>query len=303
MKQNIKLTILTPTYNRSQLLPRLFNSLREQTIKEFEWLVIDDGSTDTTEEYMKNLPILDFPVYFYQKENGGKHTAINYAHQYIHGDSVLILDSDDYLIPKAVEIVISDWEKYVNKYSIGVISYEKKGIDGRIFSEKADVPDYYVDDEISFRVNQSVGGDRCEVIRANIFKKYSFPIHKNEKFMSEGWLWNNIAKEYLTVYRKSAIYVCEYLTDGLTKIGRKLRMESPLGMMEACKSFFLDSVCLKIQIKEMLLYCVYGFSSNLSITHWLKNSGRPVRVSIFLPLGWILYRYWKWKYSFTRSGD
>lgn len=301
--KNIRLTILTPSYNRAHLLPRVFYSLQKQTVKDFEWLVIDDGSIDNTEEYIRGLPEDDFPIQYHRKENGGKHTAMNYSHPFIHGEFVFILDSDDYLIPAAVEIILTDWKRYADKSSIGVLSYEKGGEDGKVISECANVPDYYACDDIHFRVNHRVRGDRAEVVRTEIFKKFPLPAHENEKFMSEGWLWNNVAKEYLTVYRQSAIYVCEYLTDGLTKNGRKLRMESPLGMMEACKSFFQDSVCVKIQIKEMLLYCVYGFSSNLSVVHWLKKSGRPLRVSIFLPLGWILYRYWKWKYSFTRSGD
>jgi len=294
--KNIKLTILTPTYNRGHLLPQVFASLQEQTEKDFEWLVIDDGSTDNTEEYMKSLPMVDFTVQYHRKKNGGKHTAMNYSHPYIHGELVLILDSDDYLIPETVELILNDWRKYADRASVGVLSYEKGERNGVIISERADVPDYYVSDDIHFIVNNGVGGDRAEVVRTEVFKKFPLPAHKNEKFMSEGWLWNSIAGLYRTVYIKKVIYICEYLDGGLTKRGRKLRMQSPLNMMDSCKTFFHREVCLKIQIKEMLLYCVYGLCSDLPMNKWIKNSGRVGQIVAILPIGWLLFRYWKWKY-------
>ena len=191
--KNIRLTILTPTYNRAHLLPQVFNSLQKQTVKDFEWLVIDDGSTDSTADYMQNLPVVEFPVQFHRKENGGKHTAMNYSHPFIRGEIVIIVDSDDYLVPEAVETILTDWQRYADKSNIGVLSYERVGQDGKIISERADVPDYYVCDDIHFRVNHRVRGDRAEVVRTEIFKKFHLPAHENEKFMSEGWLWNNTA--------------------------------------------------------------------------------------------------------------
>ena len=298
MRRKVKLTILTPIYNRVDLLPQVFTSLQSQTVKDFEWLVIDDGSTDNIQEYMHGLPEVDFPIHYHRKENGGKHTAMNYSHPYIQGEFVLILDSDDYLIPDAVEFILKDWQKYVGVSSVGVLSYESGGGQGEIISDRASVPNYYISDDIHFRVNQGVGGDRAEVVRTEIFKTLPLPTHENEKFMSEGWLWNNIAIKYQTVYIQKGIYICEYLEGGLTKSGRILRMKSPLNMMDSCKSFFQDEVCLKIQVKEMLLYCVYGLCSNLSIHKWLHNSGRPLRVLLTLPFGWLLFKYWKYKYSF-----
>ena len=281
-----------------QLLPQVFASLQKQTVKDFEWLIIDDGSTDNTEEYIQGLHTGDFPVQYHRKENGGKHTAMNYSHPFIRGELVFILDSDDYLIPEAVEIILTDWQRYADKSNIGVLSYERGGQNGKIISERANVPDYYVSDDIHFRVNHRVHGDRAEVVRTEVFKKFQLPAHKNERFMSEGWIWRSIAYEYKYIYIKKVIYICEYLDGGLTESGRILRMHSPLNMMDSCKTFFHDEVCLRIQLKEMLLYCVYGLCSDLPLTRWLRNSGRPGRIIAILPIGWLLFRYWKWKYQF-----
>ncbi|WP_415944956.1 glycosyltransferase family 2 protein [Selenomonas montiformis] len=295
--KNIRLTILTTTYNRAHLLPQVFNSLQKQTVKAFEWLVIDDGSTDSTADYMQNLPVVEFPVQFHRKENGGKHTAMNYSHPFIHGEIVIIVDSDDYLVPDAVETILTDWQRYADKSNIGVLSYEKGGQNGKIISERADVPDYYVCDDIHFCVNHRVRGDRAEVVRTEIFKKFPLPAHENEKFMSEGWLWNNIAIKYRTVYIQKVIYICEYLDMGLTKSGRLLRMKSPLNMMENCKSFFQRETCIRVKMKELLLYCVYALCSDLSFKEKITSSNHPIKTLIMMPFGFLLYIYWRFKYS------
>lgn len=288
-----KLTILTPTYNRASYLPKLISSLQAQTVKDFDWLIIDDGSADDTQSYIENLSGIDFPISYYKKENGGKHTALNYAHKYIKGEYVLILDSDDYLVNNAVETIIEDWEKYEKIVSIGMLSYEKCHSDGRRVSEQASTDDYYIGNNISHIVNKSIGGDRCEVVRTKIFKEYIFPSFPNEKFVGEGWLWNNIALKYDTVYRNEAVYICEYLENGLTKNGIKNRMKSPFGMMEYCKSYFTKEVCWKVQFKEMLLYCVYGLNSSLSIRDLIVKSDRRILMILILPLGYVLYLYWR----------
>ena len=74
------LTILTPTYNRGGVLPQLYRSLLAQTCDDFEWFIIDDGSTDNTQEIVKKwLSNKGIHIRYMYKQNGGKHTALNYA--------------------------------------------------------------------------------------------------------------------------------------------------------------------------------------------------------------------------------
>lgn len=296
MENNIRLTILTTSYNRAKLLSKLYASLIKQTLHDFEWLIIDDGSNDNTKEYVASLPQNPFPIRYYYKENGGKCRAINFAHDKIQGQYVFFVDSDDVLTADAVEVILKDWQRYDQESNIAVLSYKRGGRDGRSISEEVRGADYYLDDDIHYRVNQGVGGDRAETLRTDILRKYPFPEFVNEKFMSEGWLWNNIAKKYKTVYRMYTVYICEYLAGGLTKSGRVLRMKSPQGMMENCKSFFQKDTCIKIQLKEMLLYCVYALCSPNKLLDDIKNSGRPWKIAVIMPLGFGLYLYWKNKY-------
>lgn len=122
-------TIFTPTYNRASYLNILFESLQRQTNKNFEWILIDDGSTDDTEKVAEEIKKqANFPFYYFKKENGGKHTAINYGTKYANGEMFFIVDGDDYLGNNAIQMIndyypeIKDNERITNKL-LGVISY------------------------------------------------------------------------------------------------------------------------------------------------------------------------------------
>lgn len=72
------LTVVTATYNRAYTLPRLFDSLLQQTRMDFEWVVVDDGSTDETESLLKDFQAqATFSMRVIKQKNAGKHVAIN----------------------------------------------------------------------------------------------------------------------------------------------------------------------------------------------------------------------------------
>lgn len=286
------LTILTPTYNRKALLQRLYDSLCKQTKFNFQWLVIDDGSTDGTDKFFRNINTGSFSIEYYWKKNGGKHTALNFAHPYIKGELVIIVDSDDYLSIDAVETIVRDWEKYKSNLHIAILSYLKESISQKKLLSNSFAVDGYISDHIAYRVNHNIKGDMAEVVKADVFKSYKFPVFENEYMLSEEWLWNHIAMEYKTVYRKKVIYYCDYIEGGLTKSGRKLLLSNPLGQMEACKSYFNSKVNHKMQMKKMLLYDVYGLCSNTKIKNLLIDSGRSIRLLLIMPFALILYFYW-----------
>lgn len=104
----MKITVFTPTYNRGYCLERLFKSLLDQTFKDFEWLIIDDGSTDNTEKLVENFQksCKDFPIIYKKTENGGKHRAINRGMSLVNGEMILFMDSDDWLRKDALEWII-----------------------------------------------------------------------------------------------------------------------------------------------------------------------------------------------------
>ncbi len=289
-----RLTVLTPTYNRAYTLTKVYESLAKQTKQNFQWLIIDDGSSDGTEELIMSFPKTGFELEYHKKSNGGKHTALNYSHQFIKGEMVVILDSDDYLTDDAIETIQRDWLKFKNDKRIAGMSYMKilRG-GGTAYLSKQPPEDEYISDHIQYRDNGNITGDQCEVIRSALLKKYPFPVFENEKFMSEGWLWRTVAKRYKTIYRAKCIYVCEYLEGGLTKCGRGLRMSCPQGMLENCRTFFVSEMNIKIQIKEMLLYDIYAICSDKSVFKEISKSRRIIGTTLLLPVGYLLYIYWR----------
>ena len=297
MREEKIVTVLTPTFNRVNTLPRLLESLCKQTKKDFQWLVIDDGSTDETENYFKELEGYNLPFNweYHKKENGGKHTALNAAHPYIKGQIVLILDSDDYLTEDAIETVSNEWAIYRNRTDICGMSYFKGKEDGTHLSV-ANEEDTYIDDDIHYRVNMGITGDRCEVVRTDLLKKYPFPMYAGEHFFSEGWLWNTLAQNYKTVYRNKTIYICDYLDGGLSKSGRSLRMKCPKGMMDNCRQYFNKNVSIKIRIKEMILYWVYAECAGYSFKKTIRTSGKIAGMIATAIPGKALFIYWRNKY-------
>lgn len=212
------ITIFTPTYNRRQLIERLYQSLLLQTQKNFEWLVIDDGSTDNTDEYFSELLSRPqpFPIRYIKQKNGGKHRAINNGVLNASGELFFIVDSDDYLTENAIN-KINQWVATLDD------SHKWAGISGlRGHSDKKVIgqynPLYFVDAKNNERGKFHLEGDKAEVYFLNILKQFQFPEIPGEKFISEEIVWNAIARDgYYIRWFNEIIYVCDYLDGGLTK--------------------------------------------------------------------------------------
>lgn len=212
------ITIFTPTYNRKDLIDRLYQSLLQQTQKNFEWLVVDDGSTDDTEKYFTNLLSTEhpFPILYIKQNNGGKHRAINNGVNNALGKLFFIVDSDDYLTPNAIE-KINQWITTLDN------SHKWAGISGlRGFSKNSVVGQHsdfsYIDAKNNERRKYNLLGDKAEVYFTDVLKQHPFPEIPGENFISEEIVWNAIARDgYYLRWFNEIIYICDYLEGGLTK--------------------------------------------------------------------------------------
>lgn len=119
VKEMKTLTVFTPTYNRAHTLPRLYQSLCAQTSDDFEWLVIDDGSTDGTRDLVAQWKEDDvIPIHYIYKENGGLYTGYNVAYLTIETELNVCIDSDDAMPADAVEKIVRIWkEKGADSYA------------------------------------------------------------------------------------------------------------------------------------------------------------------------------------------
>ena len=223
------ISIITATYNRESLLKRLYDSLCKQESKSFEWVVVDDGSIDNTENLItefKNENRIN--IIYLKKENGGKHTALNLGIELANFPYVFFVDSDDVLPENSIKTIIDKIGKISLRSdykNLAGICGDKAHLDGQVVGSvlEGEIVCSYID----FRYKYKIIGDKAEIFKTEILKKYKFPVFENEKFCPEALIWNRISKEYNMFFFNKTIYLCEYQNDGLSKQNYRIRKNSP----------------------------------------------------------------------------
>lgn len=281
------ITIFTPAYNRADLLPRLYKSLKEQTVDVFEWVIVDDGSSDSTKQVVNGFIEEDvFPINYIYQNNKGKHFAINRGVKEARGELFWIVDSDDYLPRNAIALVKVKYNSISDNSKIcGVAGrrvYKNGEIVGNEFAEDI------ISTSIDIRYKQKVTGDLVEVFKTSVMKEYPFPEIKGEKFCPEALQWNRIAQVYQLLFFNTGIYIADYQVDGLTSTIVKIRMKSSVASMLTYSELASYSIPLREKVKANINFWRFSFNSNKSFEEKLKM------VSIFLsvigyPLGYIMY--------------
>ena len=267
------ITVFTPTYNRGNLLNRLYQSLCRQNYKEFEWIIVDDGSLDDTSSIVNIIqgkhPCGDFSILYYKKENGGKHTAVNTGVQKAHGDLFFIADSDDILPPNALQTVAEVWEqtKYDNSIG-GICGFDGDINDGSIIGTGFPKEVHLLNIELSNHINigyidattrdvrfkLKVDGDMKEVFRTSVLREFPFPEIKGERFCPEVLVWNRIASKYKLRHINKIIYLVEYQQDGITSAITRSRMNSPIASTMTYAEMLDYNISLKWKIRSAINY-------------------------------------------------
>lgn len=226
----MKITVFTPTYNRAYIIEQLYKSLQAQSYLDFEWLVIDDGSSDNTEELFKQWMQRNnaFSIRYYKVENGGKHRAINKATELAKGELFFIVDSDDYITENALERIVF-WERSLGnqKDFCGISGNKGKDIEhihGTTFDGS------YLDATSLERNKCNITGDKAEVFYTQLLRKYKFDEIEGEKFITEATVWDRMAYDgYKIRWFNETIYICSYLEDGLTRNVKDIFSKNPIG--------------------------------------------------------------------------
>lgn len=289
----MKVSLVTATYNRADLLWKCYKSLKNQSVNNFEWIIVDDGSNDHTKEVIARIEedSKNFIVKAYTKINGGKHTAINFSLEHLSGEVTCILDSDDTLIARAVENIIEKWNIFYNDPQIGCISF-LKGYTELVPMAGEITQKEIRSNHIKYRINKGIKGDFCEVIKTSILKETPFPLIADEKFMSEGWLWTKVSLNYDTVYIGKVIYIADYLEDGLTLQGRALRLKSPeAGRINSIMQMN-KKIRIRYRIKQAILYNVYSLTKEITFFELIHDNPYKIITCLTFPLGFILSKKW-----------
>lgn len=289
---NKTLTVFTPTFNRAYCLNDCYESLKRQTLKDFIWLIIDDGSSDYTSELVRSWKLNDngFEIKYVYKENGGMHTAHNLAYEIITTELNVCIDSDDYMTDDAVEKIIELWnDKKGPEYS-GIVALDIH-TDGSIVGNK-------LPSKKSIRLNdyyrQGGKGDKKLIYKTDVMRMYSnYPVFKDEKFVPLGIKYMFADKDFQLLILNEPVCVVEYREDGSTKNILKQYYNNPKGFAYARKIHMVLDKGLIRNFKANVHYV----SSSLISKNWrfIYESPKKIMTIFAIPFGIVLSIFIKLK--------
>ena len=249
------ITIFTPTYNRGHLISKVYDSLCQQTYKDFEWVVVDDGSTDDTAEFFRQLEEgkVPFAIRYFRQVNGGKHRAVNRGIRESKGELFLILDSDDTLPPDSLETITKYYAQVRDDNAFGGVCGFMAHHDGTVIG-RGNNGVILDTNSIELRYRHNIQGDMCEVFRTSVLREFPFPEIKDERFCPEVLVWNRIATKYFLRVFPEVIYLRDYLDGGLTDKIIKIRMQSPIASMMTYAELTTYDISFLQKVKSAINY-------------------------------------------------
>ncbi len=283
------ITVFTPTYNRAYTLHKCYKSLKNQTNKNFKWLIVDDGSTDNTKELVdKWKRQSDFQIKYIYKKNGGMHTAHNTAYENIDTELNVCIDSDDYMPNNAIEKILNKWEECRESNVAGIAGldqYESGKIVGTKFPDEVNESTLF---DIYYKYK--VTGDKKLVYRTELTKKYKYPEFEGEKYVGLAYKYHKIDENYKLALTNDVFCIVEYMEDGSSRNMLKQYANNPKGWcFYRIENLKIPNTSLKYKFKEYIHYV----SSSLMIKNKKILSDTPSKIMTILsfPMGFLLYTY------------
>lgn len=289
------LTVFTPSYNRAHTLVRTYESLCRQTSDDFEWLVVDDGSTDNTEEVVKGwIADSKISIRYIKKENGGLYTGYNTAYLAIKTELNVCIDSDDYMPDDAVEAIVTFWRKYgSNKYAgiLGLDYFLTNEPIGGTFPIHLKETFFY-----DLYLKKLHIGDTKPVYRSELTRKVAPLVgFEGEKNFNPVYMTLQIDQDYpLLILNKNLCFVEYQQNDSMSASIFQQYFNSPNSF---CKLRKLEMVLKRNSWSNIMRVVVHYVTTSIisGNKHFIKESPRPVLTFLFIPLGGIVYLYFKYK--------
>lgn len=292
-------TIATPTYNRANVLHRVYDSLNAQTYKDFEWIIVDDGSTDTTANLVEKWKNdAEYPIRYYYQENSGKHMAINHAVRCAEGELFVIADSDDSFKPESLEKLLYYWKQ---------ISKEERdqfrGVTCRCYDARTEVPigvefpngihDILgIKAKFTCRYNFEMWGFN----RTDVMREYPFPETAGQglAFYPESVIWDRMGMKYKVRFVSDALRAYYQDQENATTVKKRNRSKENIHLWshyinDLLGYFFYNP---KLFIKSCIGLSMDGLMLNKSFKEIMSIPSSfigMVLVFAFFPLGYVLY--------------
>ena len=284
-----KLTVFTPTFNRAYCLHKCYESLKNQTCKEFIWLIIDDGSTDNTKELVEGwIEENKIEIMYYWQKNQGMHGAHNTAYQKIATELNVCIDSDDYMPLDAVEKIIKHWNQFGNDHVSGIIGLDAYS-DGKIIGTK--LPVNRKQSRLFDLYNKfGVTGDKKLVYRTELTKKFPYPLFKNERYVGLAYKYHMLDKQYEMLLMNETLCYVEYLADGSSLNMLSQYIKNPNGFA------FYRKEMMKLPFASQLFkfrQAIHYVSSSIMSRNWsfLDETPKKGLTILAIPFGITLYIY------------
>lgn len=284
------ITVFTPTYNRAYTLPVLYDSLLRQTSFDFEWLIIDDGSTDKTKELVYGwIKENKLPIKYIRQKNMGMVAAHNTAHYNIHTELNVCIDSDDFMPDSAIETIVDHWTSRENKQElmgiIGLDIYKNGKVIGDNFP--LDIKESTFS-ELLYKYK--IKGDKKYVLRSDLIKSVlPYPYIEGEKFPAPSYMYLLLEDNYKFSLIREPLCVVEYLPDGNSMNKLNQYRKSP----NAFALYRIAKIKHAYNIKDKFKNCIHYISAKLlgNRKDILKDSPSKFLTILAFPFGVVLYFY------------
>lgn len=292
------LTIFTPAYNRAHTIGRTYESLCRQTCKDFEWLVIDDGSTDNTKDLIQSwIKENKISIRYIYQENQGMHGAHNTAYHNITTELNTCIDSDDYMPEDAVEQIVALWkEKRSSKYA-GIIGLDQD-VQGHIIG--TDFADGLKETTLTGFYALGGSGDKKQVYRTDVINSYpDYPIFSGEKYVGLNYKYMLIDQDYPLLTLNKPLVIVDYQPDGSSFGMYRQYWNNPKGFAFLRKK----EMVLTKSWKRRFICCIHYVSSSIRAKNknFLKESPKKIYTFLAIPFGVLLYVYIR--YQVKRSAS
>ena len=292
-------TVFTPTYNRAKTLRRVLESLMCQTFKDFEWLIVDDGSSDGTEKVVRRWiddSKIWFSIRYIRQEHGHKKKAVNRGVEEAKGELFLILDSDDACVPDALERLAHHWLNMPEREKAGFAGVTGLCVDqkGNIVGDSFPGHSYLDSDPLEIRYRYKVKGEKWGFVRTDILRQFPYPTDI-EGHVPEGVVWDEIGRYYKSRFINEILRIYYSDPEGevqITKTGDPARyaeghlfwkyyvLSNNMGWFRYDPlSFFLDAV----RLTRFWLHC----TPTKRKWFWPESFFGKMFVVIMFPAGWL----------------
>ena len=274
------LTIFTPTFNRSHEIKKLYDSLEKQSDKDFVWLVVDDGSSDGTNDLIEKWQKeASFKIEYIWQENAGKSMAHNLGVSKTQTELFTCVDSDDYLSNDAVAMIKEVWLGHVEG-DVGILALRE------VTRRKKNIKEQGIRTTLrSAEKVCGIKGDTMLIYKTNVLNKYSFPKFKGEKFVPENYLYDLMDREGKLILLDKVLYCGDYLQDGYTRNMARIIKKNPNGYLEQRISFDLK---LDEKCKDIIRYIAVSVAANKRSV--VGKCQYPFLALLMFPLGLIFYK-------------